>query len=104
MRKDDIIPRKIEADECSGITTHRHIKRDWHVCPRCMKPRVNRWFRKCDNCGGILLWYGDEQWMDYCLARGIDFYCWYKSIFNLEGYYHSSYFIGQFPKCKASDF
>ncbi len=69
---------------------NKEIKRDPKWCPRCYHPMVSKDNRKCLKCGGRLLWWGDDLQLHFDGYE--DFYIWYKSIFNFEGWYHSSYF------------
>lgn len=68
---------------------HLRHKRDPAICPRCMKRAVRRDMRKCGACSGTLLFPGDDA-----LRITEDWFMWHRSIFNLEGYFHRSYFTG----------
>jgi hypothetical protein len=81
-----------------GLTKYPKIKRDWHYCPRCRQKRINRISRKCDACGGKVLFHGDDgrifnERMDH-------WYMWMKSVFNVEGYFDKDYFSGGFNSNK----
>jgi hypothetical protein len=102
-KSDNIDIPKIDVSTCSGLSIDTSTKRDWHICPRCMKRKVNKVLRRCDACGGVLLFNCDESYMEYCDNRGKDWYKWDHAIFNqtLWGWYHSTYYRETpVPKCE----
>lgn len=64
----------------------RRLKRDWRICPKCMKRAVRRDLRRCGSCRARLLFPGDT-------ASSVigDWFLWHRSVFGLEGWYHRSF-------------
>lgn len=80
-------------DKWDGLTKYKDLNRDWHHCPRCSKPSINKHLRKCMECNGHVAFYGDDCLITYYNDNLIHFYMWYKSVFGVEGWYDKSYFI-----------
>ena len=99
MKQDPIKLAEDVADHKGGITKYRNIKRTDKRCPRCMSYRVNRTFRRCDNCKGALLWAPEDDIQPY-FDRYEAFYIWMKSIWGLTGWYHSDYFVSKANETK----
>jgi hypothetical protein len=78
----------------SGFTAFPNIKRTWHLCPRCAHQArrftVDKDHRVCSNCRGRLYWDGDDCGISN--REHEDYYVWHRSIFGMEGWFHSSYF------------
>lgn len=73
-----------------GSTTNRTVKREWIFCPRCSKPAISRDLRKCRDCGGRVLFDGDQA-NDFNLI-GEYWYMWHRPVFGIKGWYPKSYF------------
>ncbi len=76
-------------EEENHYRLNRNIKRDWHICPRCIKRAVSKDLRKCCECGGRLAWQGDD-----CAEFNrtyVHYFIWLKSIRGLEAWYDKSY-------------
>ena len=59
-----------------------------------MSHRVNKLFRRCDACGGKLVWDGDDA--KEFNANMDDWYMWHKSVFGLTGWFSKDYWRGEF--------
>jgi hypothetical protein len=62
-------------------------------CPRCPKGIVNKGLRRCNSCGGWVVFKGDTGLMDKLDSDGNDWYCWSNEMCHGGwGWHHSSYF------------
>lgn len=73
---------------------NRNKRRSDQYCPRCNAKRVNRPFRKCDNCQGALLWDGDDG-AEYD-RQFKHWFIWHKNLAGVAGWYNKDYWIGHF--------
>lgn len=82
--------RKYDFGEYKGgNNTHVKANRTDEFCPRCQQRAVNKAYRKCVNCDGILYWLGDDCL--YAERNYIDYYIWLRNLEGIWGWYHSSF-------------
>jgi hypothetical protein len=80
----------LDADAVGGgYTKDVNTKRSDKVCPRCRGKHVSKFHRKCLDCGGRLLWDGDDANLANRMYEY--WYMWHKNVWGIEGWYAQDY-------------